>query len=228
MAKNPDLSALAAYAGTYQQSLFTRLYNGFDAAKDLTLWTGVKNKTNATKLVISGSPKQGTGVFRPKKGDIGYKPRVIEAFPWQRDLEITPSQYRESFMAAMRGSGENPNNKVIPFAGFLWNTVTDDLAESMNNRSVYFGVGTGAFSSYNPSTAYSPGIKVSFVGFDGGIDYYESKSLTTPGQSPLTNPELWIDRNAEAIMVGYGKLISDEIVIGAAAAGLDPVQLLPG
>lgn len=223
MATNPDLSALAAYAGTYQQWLFSKLYNSFDAANDLTLWTNVKNKTNLHKLIIKNGPKPGTGVFKPKSDDIGYQPRVLEVQPWQRDLQLTPSKYRQSFMAEMRGAGENPNNKTIPFAQYVWTAVLEQLAASINDRSVYFGVGKEAFANYNAGTAYVVSNKINFVGADGETGYFEAIANTTAGQSPLTNPEKWADRNAEAIMIGFGKLISNEIAIGAGAGGLDPV-----
>src|SRR5258708_1344546 len=117
-----DISALAAFAGTYQQALFSKLFNSLDAVNDLAFLPGVKNTIKMTRLNIKGKAKPYTGNFKPKTGDLQYTGLDLTVQEWQRDLVIKPSDYRQSWMAANRGRGENPNNKVIPYAAFTWAT----------------------------------------------------------------------------------------------------------
>lgn len=217
-----DISALAAFAGTYQQALFTTLYNNFDAVKDLMFWPGVKNTEKMTRLTINKGAKPYTGNFKPKIGDLQYTGLDLVVQPWQRDLMIKPSDYRNSFMAANRGAGENPNNKTIPFAQFTWDTVIKALAAGFNDRAVYFGVGAAAFAAYNPATVYHSGDKIAFTQSDGEVGYYHCNATTTAGQSPLITPAKWDDWNIEAIMTGFGAVVAALVTLGEAAGGLDP------
>lgn len=217
-----DISALAAFAGTYQQALFSKLYNSFDAVNDLMFWPGVKNTEKMTKLSIGHGAKPYTGNFKPKNGDLQYTGLDLTVQPWQRDLQIKPSDYRNSFMAANRGKGENPNNKTIPFASFVWDTVIKALAAGINDNSVYFGVGIAAFAAYNPATVYHANDKIAFTGADSEINYFRCNATTTAGQSPLTTPAKWDDWNNQALFVGYGAILAALVTLGKAAGGLDP------
>jgi hypothetical protein len=217
-----DISLLAAYAGTYQQALFTQLYNSFDAVTDLMFWPGVKNTEKMTRLNVKKGAKPYTGNFKPKTGDLQYTGLDLVVQPWQRDLVIKPSDYRNSFMGANRGRGENPNNKNIPFDTFVWDTVIKALAAGINDNSVYFGVGTDAFAAYAAGTVYNPGDKIKFTESDGEVGYYKCITLTVAGQSPLTHPAKWEDWNNQALFVGFGKIIASLVTLGG-VDGLTPI-----
>jgi hypothetical protein len=216
-----DIAALAAYAGTYQQALFSQLYNNFDAVKDLTFWPGVKNTEKMTRLNIKHGAKPFTGNFKPKNGDLQYTGLDLVVQPWQRDLLIKPSDYRNTFMGVNRGKGENPNNKNIPFAPYVWGEVIKALAAGFNDISIFFGLGAAAYTAYNAGTVYNPNDKISYVGIDGETGYFRCNTLTVAGQSPLTNPEKWDDNNLQAIMVGFGSIIKALVTAGG-PNGLTP------
>ena len=219
-----DISNLAAYAGDYQESLFSDLYNELDAINDLNFWPGVKNTIKMTKLNIRHGAKPYTGNFRPKTGDLQYTGVDLVMQEWQRDLVIKPSDYRQTFMAANRGRGENPNNKNIPFADYVWGQVIKSLAAGINDRTVYFGIGKAAFGAFNPATAYTVGSKVAFTSpVDGEVAYFNVNTATQAGQTPVTNPEKFDDWNLEAIMVGFGAIFAALVTLGKSNGGLDPL-----
>lgn len=210
-----DISALAAYAGTYQQSLFSILYNSLDAIKDVTLWPGIKNTVKMTKLSINGGAKPFTGTFAPATGDLQYTGIDLTVQPWQRDMLLRPSDYRNSFMGINRGPGENPNNKTIPFAQYVWQEFVKSLAAGINDQSIYFGVGTTAFAAYNNGTVYHAGDKISFVKANGETGYFTANGTTTAGYSPTTHPELWVDSSLLALFPGFGAQIASLITAGS-------------
>jgi hypothetical protein len=210
-----DISALAAYAGTYQQALFSILYDSFDAIDDCTLWPGIKNTEKLTKLTINGGAKPFTGTFAPKTGDLQYTGQDLVVSPWQRDMQLRPSDYRNSFMGQARGPGENPNNKNIPFAQYVWSTFLKSLAAGINDQSIYFGLGAAAFPAYNAGTIYHLGDKIAYVWTDGSTNYYTATGTTVAGNSPLTNPLLWSDSNLLAIFPGFGANIAALVTAGS-------------
>ncbi len=217
-----DLSILQAFAGNYRQELFTALYNAFDAINDYTFWPGVKNTEKMTRLSVNGKAKPYTGDFNAINSDLKYTGLDLVVQPWQRDLRIKPSDFRNTFMAYNRGRGEASTNKKIPFDQFVWQTVFGQLAAGINNRSIYHGVGTAAFAAYNAGTVYTAGNKIAFTKLNGEVGYYRCNATTTAGQSPETTAAKWDDWSLEAIMVGYGAVIAALVTLGKAAGGLDP------
>lgn len=221
MANNPDISALAAYPGTYQMALFRKLYNGFDAANDLTMYYNIKNTLLMHKLIIKNGPKPYTGILKSRGDDIGYEPHSLTVQKFQRDIVIEPEKYRTTFMANLRGPGENANNKTIPFAQFTWETIMQDIASQMND-AVYFGVGKSAFTAGDAATAYAVGAMKSFV-VDNEVRYFRANQAIAAGQTPVVAPTMWDDVNSLAIFEGFAPKIANLVSLGAHAGGVDPV-----
>lgn len=211
---NPDLSALAAYGGEYKQQLFSKFYRGLTAAKDLTLVENVKNKLNLTGLDIDGELKPGTGIFKPK-GGFNFKPRVLQVEEFQRDVQMFPKKFRTSFMAAMRGRGEGAKNKNIPFAQYCWEQFMLQNASQINKRTIYFGVGKGAYADYDAGAAYAVGDRINIANpTDGEIEYWQCKTITTAAQTPYTHPAKWKKAGPEAICEGFGPKIAAGVSSG--------------
>ncbi len=219
--QNPDITALAAYPGEYQKTLFRKLFMGFKAADDILLITNVKNSLNMHKLVVKGGPKPFTGEYLSKGGEVAYEPRVLTVEAWQRDINIKPSEYRTTFMAAMRGAGENPGNKTIPFAQFMWETITLSLASQLNN-AVYGGVGKAAYAAYGAGTVYNPGDRIKYTQ-DTELRYFKCLATTVAGQNPDTTPAKWALDSHNAIFEGFAPKIAALAALGSGAGGIDPV-----
>jgi hypothetical protein len=232
---DPNLSALAAYPGEYQQELISQLYNSIRFEQEgIKLIPGVKNKLNMHKLLVSDGAKPYTGKFIAKD-DIALQPRVLSVEKAQRDLEIEPEKYRATFMANMRGKGENANNQTIPFAPFMWNSVMEGLGTEINLQTVYHGVGKAAFAPYAAGTAYSVGDLITYTQ-NNELRYFRCVTATSAGQNPDTHPTKWAWAGARALTQGFGKIISDEITANnlapvatgavTAANGYDKTMLL--
>jgi hypothetical protein len=215
---DPTLSALAAYSGQYEKKLMTRFLNGFDVNNPaLELYPTVKNKLNLTQIVVNKGAKPYTGKH-VAKDDIVYTPRILTVEDCQRDLTIDPKQYRPTFMAEMRGRGENANNMTIPFAQYVNEAIIKELNAEINNETLYHGVGKAAFTAFNGASTYSPGARITFTQ-DSELRYFKCVTATLAGESPSTHPAKWVWAGAEALTKGFGGIIADEITGGA----LNPV-----
>lgn len=210
-----DFSALIAYAGKYERSLFATLLNALDAITDCTLYQSVKNKINLTKLKVRGGARPYSINLDARQGDLQYTNRVLEAHLGKRDLLIVPSEYRDTWMSEMMNEGVD--NKDIPFAQFMWEQVMADLAAEINDHTIYFGFDKTTAVVFNAGATYAVGNYITFK-TDGTItDYYKCISATTAGQTPLTHPAKWQLSNAEAIAIGFAELILAAITGGRLA-----------
>lgn len=210
--ESPNLSALAAYAGVYEQKLFSTLFNSLDAAKDMTLYENVKGKIQMTKLTAGNGARPFSSTFEGKGTDLIYTPQTLTVTEGKRDLLIDPSLYRSTWMAAQMQAGHNPQD--IPFAGYVWNEVMVELAAEINNRTVYFGfdrTDATIAHAWDVGTASVAGQYYSFVNTNGIMDWWLCITNAAAAQSPITNPAKFQMANAEAICKGLAKVIADGI-----------------
>lgn len=220
---NPDLSLLAAYPGEYQQTLISEIYNSLRFEQEgITVIPGVKNKLNLHKFLVKKGAKPYTGKFVSKDGDLSFEPRVLEVEKAQRDLSIEPSKYIPTYMAKMRGRGENANNMTIPFEQFTYEAVLKELGTEINLETVFHGVGKAGFAAYNAATAYAVGDLITYTQ-DGELRYFRCVEATAAGENPDTDEAKWEWAGARAIAKGFGKIITEEI----AAGNLTPVATGP-
>lgn len=215
---DPNLSLLAAYPGDYRMELIKVLYNALNLeAEGISVWSGIKSKTNLHKLVVRKGAKPYTGTFK-SKDDLSFEPRVLDVDKAQRDISVEPSKYLASFMEKLRGAGENSQNMNIPFAQFMWESVLEELATEINLETVFHGVGAAAFPAYAAGTAYAVGDLIKYTQ-DGELRYFRCIVATTAGQNPDTHAAKWDWAGARAVAIGFGKIIVDEI----AATKITPV-----
>jgi hypothetical protein len=142
---NPDLSALAAYGGTYERALFSTLITGLDAANDMTLYPNIKSKITLTKLTVSPGIRPYSATFQPPVNDLAYSGRVFDVQLFKRDTQIEPLKYNSSWMSQVLRPGTDP--KDIPFAQYVWEQVIKGISSELNG-AIYLGTynaaGTGA------------------------------------------------------------------------------------
>lgn len=209
----PDLSALAAYAGTHEKKLFSTLFNKFDAITDLTFYQGIKVATQMTKLRAGKGARPGSSTFQSSGKDLVYTGTVLEPKWGKRDISVVPSEYFNTWMAELRSTGVNP--KELPFAKYVWDQVAIELAAELNDRTVFFGFDKADAVAYSALTAYDEGDYITFdTPSTGQKDFYKCIVDTTAGDSPVTDPEKWEMCNAEAICIGLKKRVIDAIAAG--------------
>ncbi len=210
---SPDLSALAAYVGKYEQKLFSKLFNEFDAISDLTFFQGIKKAVNMTKLRAGDGARPGSAQLQSSGTDLKYTGTVLAPVWGKRDITVIPSDYNETWMAEVKSAGVNP--KEIPFASYVWGQVMIELAAELNDKTIYFGFDKADAVAYNIANAYVVGNYVTFDTPSTGLnDYYKCIANAAAGDTPATDPLKWQMVNAEAICIGFGKRIADAVTAG--------------
>ena len=210
---DPNIVNLAAYPGDYHQKLISQLYNSLRLEQEgIMLIPAVKNSLIMHKFLTADGVKPYTGKFIPKD-NLSFIPRTLTVEKAQYDLEIEPEKFRTTFMAKMRGRGENAKNETIPFADFMWSAVLNGIGTEVNLGTVYFGQGKAAFAAYNAGTAYSVGDLIAYTQ-GGEVRYFRCVTATTAGQTPDTHSTKWVWAGARALTVGFGKIIANEITAG--------------
>ncbi|HEY0177046.1 MAG TPA: hypothetical protein VGC08_11755 [Pedobacter sp.] len=204
---SPDLSAIARYAFSNKIKLLRRFYNDMAIAKDITLMQNVKNAIPLPMLVINGQPRPYTGNFSANAGDVAYTDRELTVGDFQRDFQINPGFYRNTYLAEERGPGEGAKNMKIPFAQFTTETAIAQNSAQLNNKTAFYGVGKAAFSNFNAATAYAAGSRVKYAVGEGEPHYYTAKALTTAGETPVGTPLKWELSDAIAFVEGLGTKI---------------------
>lgn len=201
---DPDVSALAGYAGKYSKDILLKFENALDFFKDLHTLYNVKSSINLTKLNVNGKPKPFTGVFAAQKGDIVYSGNKLEVEKWQRDFAIMPDNYRGTYLEDLRKAGEGANNMNFP--SHVYDAVTKKLAGDINDIVPWWGVGISAFATYSAAATYTVGSFVKFTVNDEE-KFFEVVTATVAGENPTTHPAKFIDASTKAIAEGVGTKI---------------------
>ena len=209
-----DLTNIKNYAGTYAGSLLKRLYLELAlGATGISVMPGLKSKHTLHKIFKKKGLKPYTGTEAPRGGSITYEPRVLQVEKAQHDDMIHPSDYIGTYMEQMRGRGESPNNKTIPFQQVVMETVMDETADEIVRDTIYNGVGKSGFAAYNAGTAYTVGSLITYTQ-EGELRYWRCIAATTAGQTPDTHPAKWEWAGGRALCKGLGKIIADEVTAG--------------
>jgi hypothetical protein len=129
----PDTSALAAYAGKYEQKLFSTLRNSLDILQDITVVPGIKNTLKLTKLTVKDGVRGYREAFDAADDDLKYSGRDLSVELLKRDLLINPLKYRSTFMSEVMKPGVNPAD--IPFAAFVGDQTMIKIAQEVNDAA---------------------------------------------------------------------------------------------
>lgn len=203
---NPDLSAMATYVGKHRGNILTDFMNKLTIFQDINGMFEIKDRAQLTKLTIDNQPGPYTGVFSPIGNDITFSDQEISVDKWQRDYQIHPDRYRDSYLSYRRGRGEGANNMTIPFVEFTIGKVNDKLAADVNNITVWWGEGKSKFVVFDPAETYAVGDLFSFkVGEK--VLYYEVIQSTNAGETPISHKNKFKSADAKAITVGLGTKI---------------------
>jgi len=207
-----DVAALAAYAGDYENQLFSTMINGLDIASDIRVLPNIKNKRNLTKLTANANARPFSS-DENYQGNLAYTPRVIEVKRGKVEMLIDWNDYAEDHLALEmgNGSGANKGAESIPFAQYTWDRVLKSLASDINDKTSYFGFDNSDTSAYdNANHPFAIGDQV-YEDTNGVRNYYEATAVTASGENPAGTPGKWKNVNAEAITQGFKNLIAEEI-----------------
>jgi len=207
---NPDVSALAAYAGQYEQGLFSTMVNGLEVGQDIRVIQNVKHKLNMTKLKATPGAKPFTS-SEEYAGSLTYSPRVLDVSPGKVEMLIDVEEYRSTWMSEQLSPGSHANKKEVPFAQYVWEQVMMELASEINDKTAFFGIDKSDATAFAAGSTYTAGDYITYTDNNGINSYYECLSNTSAGEDPEDTPAKWKKIDAEAIAQGFAKIIADEI-----------------
>ncbi len=210
---NPDLQALTAYSGKYQQALLGKLYRQLTLDADgIQVIPNVKNTLTLGRLAVGKGWKPYSGKFNSSDGQLKYTDRALTVQPAQRDIEIEPEKYRTTWLSEFVPGTSSANDLTIPFAQFTWQEIMNESAQEIVEM-LYYGKGKAAFATYSAGTAYNVGNLVAFVNTaeQNETQYYKCIAATSAGQSPLTTAAKWTRVDNLAITKGFGAVFTDAI-----------------
>ena len=211
--RDPNIDGLVAYPGMFSQQLLSKLYFTLaQMSRGFLIMYGIKNKINLSKLLVGAGIKPYTGDWVAKQ-DVGFSSRTIQTEQAQRDLQIFPKKFLQTWMSEQLGKGTGANNQTIPFAAFVWQKIIEEMVTELVTQTIYNGVGQAAFTAYNPATAYAVGALITYTQ-NSELRYFQSVAITTAGQNPDTNPEKWVWAGALALCKGLGSILADDIASG--------------
>jgi hypothetical protein len=133
----PDTSALAAYAGKFENALFSTLRARLTILNDLTVLPGIKNILNLTKLTVADGVRGYREDFDSSDSDLKYSGRALATTLLKRDIKINPLKYRSTWMSQVMKPGVNPND--FPFYVFVNNSIMEQIASEIQ-RGAYLAV----------------------------------------------------------------------------------------
>jgi hypothetical protein len=207
------IQGLSAYGGDFQDKLITALYLALALeAQGISVMPNLKSKTTLHKLMIRKGLKPYTGTFKAKS-DIVFEPRELAVEKVQRDMQIHPSEFLQTFLEKKRGAGENSKNMTVPFAEVVWQSVMDQIANEIVTDTMYNGVGKAGFAAYNAATAYPVNSHLKYTQ-DGEVRYFRTIAAVAAGENPDNHPEKYEWAGGRALTVGFNKIIKDEEAAG--------------
>lgn len=138
----PDTTALNAYAGAYEQSLFSTLRNGADIINDLTVIPSIKNTLKLTKLSIGDGSCAYREAFDSADDDLSYSGRDLTVELLKRDILVNPLKYRNTWMSQVMREGVNLDD--LPFAAFVAEQTALKIAQELNDQAYLAKKGDGS------------------------------------------------------------------------------------
>lgn len=210
---NPDVDALAAYAGKYEQKLYSTMINGmeFIDRQQIDYILNVKGKLRLTKLKITANVRPYSATEH-LQGTSVYTERVLEVNRGKSEMEIEVLKYRDTWMNEVLKGAIDPNQ--IPFAEYFFNEYMREIGTEINNRTLYFGFDTSDAVAYDAGDAYAVGDYVTFTPAGGVLHYYKCIATASAGDTPSTDSDKWQVFDAEAFFPGFKYYIDEALTDG--------------
>lgn len=199
-----DITAIESWAGQYHQTIVEQVFQGLDIAKDSTLMQNLHSTTILTKYAAKDGLRPFDSTVKGPSGQAGvFSQRTIVPRTAMKILEVIPEELRKTYL----GKDLRANAREYPggFGQYFWAQQTKKLADEINRNS-YRSIDPQTVLPLNPATPYAVGANVVF-----GQDYFRTIGATTAGQSPTTNPELFVNINNQCLGAGYGTILAAEL-----------------
>ncbi len=214
MAASPLFDGLTAYAGKFQDEIFSTLINSMDIANDVMVEEEVKSKLIFTKLTVSDGYRPFTSTEEIVGDEYTFSGTELEVQVGKRELSIDIEKYRGQWMQyKKRGSGAQDGANDIPFAQYTWDQVIKQVAKEINDKTAYHGFQKSDAAAFDAGATYAVGDYMTFAQ-NSITHYWKCIDPTTAGQSPDTHAAKWQKVNAEAVAPGLGYRLAALITAG--------------
>jgi hypothetical protein len=219
-----DVSLITAYADEAKRPLFATMMNELDIAKDITVIPNVKNSIALTKLTTGDGFRPYSGTHEPKPGALQFSDRTLTTISGKRDLLIDVRDFKSKHLAWRTRPGD-PAAKTIndmDFAPFVWDQVFKAMWREVNDEVAYFGIDRTGILAYAPASTYVAGNRVTFT-LNGVQEWFQATGAVAANQTPQTNPALWRNITARAVVPGIESYFSALIAGGFAVTATGAV-----
>jgi hypothetical protein len=198
-----DVALVTAYADEAKRPLFATMMNELDIAKDITVIPNVKNTIALTKLTAGDGFRPYSGTHEPKLGALAFSDRYLTTAIGKRDLLIDVRDFKTKHLAWRTRPGDGASKTIndMDFAPFVWDLVFKAMWREVNDEVAFFGIDRTGIPVYVPANTYVLGNRVTFV-LNGVNEWFQATGAVAANQSPLTNPALWRNITARAVVPG--------------------------
>lgn len=207
-----DISGITAYADEHKRPLFSTLFNGMDIARDITVIPNVKNTIALTRLTVGDGFRPYSSTHEPRSGALNFSDRYLSTLTGKRDLLIDVQDFKTRHLAWRTRPGNAATKTVndMDFAPFMWDQVMKGVAREVNDETAFFGFDRTGVSAYAGASTYVAGNRVTFV-LNGVTEWFQATGAVAANQSPQTNPALWRNVTARAVVPGIQSYIDAAI-----------------
>jgi hypothetical protein len=110
----------------------------------------------------------------------------------------------------------------MDFAPFVWDQVFKAMWREVNDEVAYFGIDRTGILAYAPASTYVAGNRVTFT-LNGVQEWFQATGAVAANQTPQTNPALWRNITARAVVPGIESYFSALIAGGFAVTATGAV-----
>lgn len=216
-----DLSGITGYADEHKRDMIATLVNGLDIANDVMVQPNVKNKMKMPKLTVGNGfrPFSSTTEFG-NGGDLVVAERELETKTGKRELLIDLRVFKDKYLAWRTNPGNSAKKEFddYTFSRFVWEEVIKGVQREINDETAFFGFDKSTATAYSGAATYAALAYITFTQ-GGKLHYFQnvSGSTTTAGESPDTDPAIWRNVTARAVVPGIKSLLTAAIGGGFAA-----------
>jgi len=210
---DPTVSAITAYADEHKREIYATLLNDLEIAQDITVVPNVKNKIALPKLTIGNGFRPYSATEEIKTGQVTFADRYLEVALGKREIELDLRALQGKHLAWRTSPGSKASKTFadLDFAPFVWNEITKTLRSEINDEVAYFGFNKADANAYSALAAYGIGDYVTFT-VSGITEYFMCIDPTTPGDSPASEPDMWQNVTARAVVPGLKYRIDNAVL----------------
>ncbi len=199
----PDVQQITGYLGKSFRALIGRVFVTSDITKTMTPVPNLKVTRPIRTVEITGGLRQLNTAIETPKGRRKFGQRELVPRGGMKILRVIPEEYRDTYLAEQL----NEDSKDISEAAFIWGQEFGKVQEEY--VTAFYNGKYVVPQEFNAADTHSVDDYRLFKEV-----MFKCISAASAGQTPETNPEKWIDVDANVILDGPGTVLAEEITDG--------------